>query len=450
MLQASHTIPAIRHGIVAIAALHRKFICCQVPVVPDDISDKQIAFAIEQSNRSIQELTRSSSRWAVSDMMDVMTASVMFYNFCCFQGHQAMALEHLRSGLKILNQLDQTLDCDTDDLENHPVSLKTLRAMFVTMSVQARGIMSKESLASWVPRPKRKNRNHSPARFVTFTQARYALEALWHEIFEFMQSLDVDPPRDAGASEWLQCEHRQFQSEFDALSVSLDDFLGRLSHITAQEDKESILGIKLYREHVRAFLRLFKGFDEVKRTREIEWHVEEESMTTIVDLASELLGAPPDITGGVPAGARLQDYYMDTTDTAYATTTGVRAYSRPVYSSGAGVLSALWLVVSKSQSSTLRRRAIALLLDFPRREGVWDGVVMGQIAWETLRLEETAVDGVLGANAEQRAESIAECNKVRECSIRYVAPRVMEVEFRSLKQWEAGPGERGVVKVLGW
>ncbi|KAJ4290511.1 hypothetical protein N0V90_010728 [Kalmusia sp. IMI 367209] len=447
VLQASHTIPAIRHAVIAIAALHRKFITGRMPVVPDDMSDKQILFAIEQSNRAIRELTKSSAQRTVSDMMDVMTACIMFYCLCCFQGHQSDALEHLHSGLKILHQLDRDFDRQTDDLEVHPVSLKTLRTIFVTMDVQARGVMSKEMLETWAKRPKR-NFNRPPSSFVTFSQARYAFEAVYHEMMGFMQALDVDPPTRPDAAEWICGEYQQFQREFDALSILLDQFLARLSNVTAQEDRESILGIKLFREQIRVYLRLFKGFDSAKRTREIEWCVEEQDMRVMLDLACELLRAPSDIS--VPAGARPEDYYPDVTDPEFASKMEIPAYSRPIFSSNSGMLSALWLVVSKSKSSALRRRAIALMLDFPRREGIWDGVVAGRIAWEILRLEEAAVDGVLGVDVEQRVETIADCNKVRDCAIRYVAPRVMEVEFRSLKQWEAGPDARGVKKIIAW
>lgn len=418
-----------------------------MPVVSDDVSDRQIAFAIEQSNRAIRELTRSSSERTISDMMDIMTACIMFYCLCCFQGHQATALEHLHSGLKILNSLDQSLDRETDELEVHPVSLKTLRAIFVMMDVQARGVMSKDMLETWTKRPRR-NFSRPPGRFVTFAQARYAFEALFHEIIGLMQSLDVDPPRDQSASVWLRSEYHQFQAEFDALSVSLDDFLDRLSYITAQDDRESILGIKLFREQIRIYLRLFSSFDPTKRTREIDWRVEEEDMKTILDLACELLRAPRDIS--VPAGSRPEDYYPDTADPEYGSRIEIPAYTRPVFSSNSGLLSALWLVVSKAQSSTLRRRAIALMLDFPRREGIWDGVVAGRVAWEILRLEETAVDGVLGADPDAQAEIIPDCNKVRDCSINYVAPRVMEVEFRSMSQWNAGPAAHGIKRLLAW
>lgn len=417
-------------------------------VVPDDPLDKQILFAIEQSNRAIQELTRSSNKRTIPDMMDVMTACVMFYCLCCFQGHQASALEHLHSGLKILRQLDEVLDRDNDDLEVHPVSLKTLRAIFVSMDVQARGVMSKEMLQTWARRPKR-NFSRPPNKFVTFAQARYAFEALYHEMIGFMQALDVEPPPvGIEGSKWIHSEYEVFQSEFNALSTCLDQFLGRLTYMAAQEDRDSVLGIKIYREQIRIYLKLFKGFDPLTMTRDLDLCVKEEDLKMMLDLAGELLRAPPDIS--VRVGATPDDYGPDTNDPEIDARRDIPAYSRPVFSSNTGLLSALWLVVSKAKSSALRRRAIALMVDFPRREGIWDSVVSGRVAWEILRLEETAVDGVLGVNPNQQAETIPDINKVRDCSIRYVAPRVMEVEFRSLSQCEAGPHVRGLTRLLAW
>lgn len=418
-----------------------------MPVLPDDMSDKQIFFALEQSNRAIHELTKSSAKRTISDMMDVMTACIMFYCLCCFQGHQKDALEHLHSGLKILHQLDQDLDLEVDDLKVHPVSLKTLRTIFVTMDVQARGVMSRDMLEKWTRRPKR-HFNEPPPKFVTFSQARYAFEALYHELIGFMQGLDVEPPTGPNAVDWIQSEFQHFQRAFDSLCILLDQFFANLSHATGREDRESILGIKLFREQIRVYLRLYAEFDTAKRTREIVWAVEDQDMKLILDLASELLGAPPDFN--IPDGVEPEDYCPEDKRIESAPKIGVPIYSRPVFSSNSGMLSALWLVVSKSKSTAMRHRAITLMICFPRREGIWDGVVAARIAWEILRLEESAVDGVLGVDKSLRPETILECNKVRECAIRYVDPRVMEVELRSVKQWEAGPGSGGVKKYIAW
>lgn len=450
LLQASHTLPAIRHAIIAIAAMHRKFIEGRMPVVPEDTSsDRQLQFALQQSNRAIQELRKSSSRreLTLSDSIDTMTACILFYCISCFQGHQSEALHHLRSGLKMLHHVDAHLAARREDISHHPISLDTLRTMFVTMDIQARGIMADEELSKWEPQPRRNF--ILPTSFKTFAQARYYFEAIYNDLLAFMQGLDINPPTSPDAIQAVLDQYQRYQREFDEMSTCLDMFLARLSHVTNQEDRESILGIRLFREQVKVFLRVYKGFDGNKHVREIDWHVDENSMAVILDLASELLKAPADLS--IPAGAVPEDYYPCPADLEHVSNLAIPAYSRPVFSSNSGMLSGLWLVCARAKSPALRRRAIALMLDYPRREGVWDGVVAGRIAWESLILEETALEGELGARRgrlEPRSEYIPESNKVRAVEITYVDQRAMRVEFRSVKQYEAG--QRGVTRLIAW
>jgi hypothetical protein len=173
VLQASHTLPAIRHAIIAMAAMHRKFIVARMPVLPDDRPDGQLQFALLQSNRSIQELRKLTTRKSTSDSMAMMTACILFYCLACFQGHQKIALDHLRHGLMILHEVDKSLGVG-DDGDDHPVKLASLRAMFVTMDVQARGIMSDECLSTWPAHPKRRVFS-PPPHFKTFAQVSSCL-----------------------------------------------------------------------------------------------------------------------------------------------------------------------------------------------------------------------------------------------------------------------------------
>lgn len=431
------------------AAMHRKFMVGRMPVVPDDTSDKQLHFALQQSNRAIHELSKAPIGDTLSDRIDMMTACILFYCLACFQGHQSVALEQLKSGLKLLHDVDENFALGTDQYDEHPISLSTLRAMFVTMDVQARGIMSDEQIRHWGPQPKRKFAV-PPANFKTFAQARYYFESVYTEILAFMQNLDIHPPTAPEASQYISERYQHFQRQFDVMSARLDEFLAQLSNITSHEDRESILGIRLFREQVKVYMRVFKGFDGQKKVREIDWHVDEHEMVVMLDLASELLKAPADLT--VPAGAVPEDYYPAPTDSLEnVSQMDIPSYSRPVFSSASGLLSGLWLVCSRAKSSALRRRAIALMLDFPRREGVWDGVLAGRVAWESLILEETAFEGQLGVRRgrlEPRSEYIPDCNKVRAVEIKYVEPRVMQVEFRSVKQFESG--QPGVIKRIAW
>lgn len=426
-----------------------------MPVVPDDNSDMQLRFALQQSNRAIQEMNRAikeiikvPGRKSIADKIDMMTFCVLFYCQACFQGHHTMAIEHLRSGIKILREVDEDLAAGVKDLSEHPISLNTLRTMFVSMDVQARGIMGDEALRTWGPQPKR-NFAVPQTSFKTFAQARFYFEAALNDVLAFMQGLDIDPPKTEDAIQDIRATYHRLQRQFDEMSVRLDYFLAQLSHANSQEDRESILGIRLFREQVKVFLRVFKGFNGDKHIREIDWHVDENDMETILALASELLKAPPDLS--VPAGAVPGEYYPSQADLEHISNMEIPSYSRPVFSSFSGLLSALWLVTSRANSSAIRRRAIALLLDFPRREGVWDSVLAGRVAWESLMLEETALEGELGARQgrlEPRSHYIPDCNKVRAVEIIYVGPRVAQIEFRSVRQYEAG--QPGVIRYIAW
>lgn len=428
-----------------------------MPVIPDDLSDKQLLFALEHSNYAIKELTKPSPRRSLADSINVMAASIIFFSLSCLQGDTRTALSHLRSGLNILHQIDQAPEDHIKSAQNHPISLDTIRAMFVMMDVQARGMMSEDVLHAWTHRPKR-SFGQRPSSFKTFTQARSYFESFYYEVVGFMQALDVNFPSDADETAHMLDEYRRCQDEFDEMSEHLDRFLGRLSHVTSQADLDSIVGIKLFREQVKIFMRVFGNLDGERHPRKVDLHVEENEMKNLLDLASAMLRAPVDVS--LPRGAEHKSYYpcavnLEQVSQMLRMSRGsqpeTRASSQPVYSSNSGVLSALWLAAIKPTSVALRRRAIALLLGCSRREGIWDGVLAGRIAWEWLLLEEAAVDGELGANPDNDGkETIEACNKVGDCKIRYIAPRAMEIVFRSQKQWAAGPEGGGVTRVIAW
>ncbi|KAF2646498.1 hypothetical protein P280DRAFT_464710 [Massarina eburnea CBS 473.64] len=427
ILQASHTLPSIRHAIIAMAAMHRKLIMGRMPVVPDDCHDKQLVFAVHQSTLALEALGKSTQ--TLSDSKDLLTTSILFYCLSCFQGHQTAAIEHLRSGLRILRQVYADFDITKEYLDYHPISLNTLRAMFVTMDLQARGILSDAVIGSWEPQPPRDF--FLPSNFKTFTQARHCFETLLAEILTLKQGMDYK--RLVGSNHRVLSQVQHFQDEFNVLGIALDSFLAQLSPMTGQDDRKSILSITLLREQVRVYLRGFAGLNEHNLRCSVGWHVDENDTGLLLDLATELLGAPKELT--MPDGALPEDYYPHVTDVEQLGQIGISSCARPVFSSSSGVVSALWLVTSRARSSGLRRRAIALLLRYPRREGVWDSVVAGRLAWERMILEETALEGRLGVRRkrlDQRTGYIPDCNKVRSVAVDYVGPRLGKVQGWSM------------------
>lgn len=449
--QASHFLPGIRHAVIALASMHRKLIAGRAPVVPDDVSDKQLRFALQQTNRAIQEIVKSPGQKTIVDKLNMMTTCVLFHCLACIQGHQTMAFEHLRGGLKMLREVDEAIENGTEDPNGHPVSLDNLRAMLVNMDVQARGIMCNEMLELWEPQPKRNVAVHNtPLR--TFVQARFCFESTFNELITFVQELDVRPPSTEEGVQALFQEYKRIQQQFDAGSRRLDEFLSQLSSPLSEADKNSVIGIRLIHDQVNIFLRVFKEFDNEAGIGEIDWAIEDEDMEVILDLACQLLKAPADIT--LPPGAVPEDYYTSSTDTSQLSGTHIPMFSSPVFSSCSGLLSALWVVTSRSRNPVLRRKTIALFMSYPRREGVWDSIMAGRIAWEQMRFEEEALENAFRADAgqpaiiEQKGPIKLDWNRVRDIVIKYPRLRAAEVEFRSVQQFARG--ERGVVRQMAW
>lgn len=456
VLHACHKIPAIRHSLIALAAMHKKFISGRLPVVPDDASDKQMRFALQQSNRAIQEIIKSPMQRTIADRISMMACCVLFNNLACIQGHQNMAMEHLRSGLRILREIDEELAIGTEDLTGHPVSLATLRAMFVNMDVQARGIMSDDALFKWEPQPRRDFAVRRTT-FRTFIQARFYFEATFNDVLAFIQELDIRPPRtEEGIQRALQ-EYRRLRNQFDAGSVLLQNFLADPSIMANRQDNGAVAAIRLLHDQVRLILKAFSRFhtDTGGRVKaeEIDWSFEAEELKAILELAGQLLNTSTDLT--LPPDKRPEDYYWTPGEPRNTLECTTPSLSRPVFSAGSGLLTALWLVTSRARDPVVRRTAIAMLVDFPRREGVWDSVLAGRIAWEAMLLEEAysesdpdAIRGDVQPSQQQGFPHIFERHKIRDIALEYTGLRVATVEFRTVQQYEAG--ERGVFRHISW
>ncbi|KAF2469330.1 uncharacterized protein BDR25DRAFT_48249 [Lindgomyces ingoldianus] len=442
VLQAAHSNPAVRHAVVALAAMHRVFVVSHMPVVPDDASDKQLRFALQQCNRSIQEVIKSPARKTIADKINMMTCCILFDCLACIQGHQSIAFDHLRSGLKILKEVDDELAAGIQDGTAHPVSLSSLRTMFVDMDTQVRGVMSDDDLVSWEPQPKRDPIVHQTA-FVAFSQAHSYLEAIFNDLLAFVQDMDVRPPTSDTQVQAARVEFRRLQSQYEAGNRLLEEFL---SLHPATVSTESRIGVGLIQTQVRILLIAQKYCEERK---EIDWDILEPEFQEILSLACELLGADPNCT--LSSGAVPEEYYNFPADRASTLPT---MFARPVFSSGSKLLSGLWLASTRSRNPTMRRKAIGLMLEYPRREGVWDSILAGRIAWELNMFEESALNGDLCEFPEQSARNfpqtsnIPECNRVRDVLITYTGLRRADVEFRSKKQYEEG--ERGILRRFAW
>jgi hypothetical protein len=102
------------------------------------------------------------------------------------------------------------------------------------------------------------------------------------------------------------------------------------------------------------------------------------------------------------------------------------------------------MVATRAPSLRLRKKAITVLLNSPRRDGLWDGLWAGRIAQEAMTLEETSTSEALGVDGGH--EIIPALFRIRDIYISYPAPGQTRVEFRS--KGAIARGEAGRVRYL--
>jgi len=114
--------------------------------------------------------------------------------------------------------------------------------------------------------------------------------------------------------------------------------------------------------------REFKTLDEKKAAITLELHMKATYMGTVKSLAQDEL-----------VFDNYYDIYNDIVSLSAALLNCSPTSKVPKFSFDSSVIIPLWFTGHKCRDPVLRRKVIALLLDYPRREGVWDSVFAGLV-----------------------------------------------------------------------
>ena len=441
ILQAAQTQPAIRYGITALGAMHRRYISGDSSSVPEDTSDKQLRFALQQSNYAIQELLKKPMNRSKADMIAVMTCCILFNSLACLQGHQQDALNHLRSGIKLLNEYDHNADIGSDSANAHPISLDSIRTIVLMLDSQARAILSEPDIVNWEPQPKRSegitNFINTTTSFASQRSAQCYLEATFSDLMAFLQDLDVRPMTEMGD---VEATSRRLLYQSRNGKEMLDKFLAadpvRNSTRCNKGNEPRLIALRLIQTLISMLAEAVeKNSPALRATCEelpTSFFTEARQCATIMDLTTQLIEAKA----------------------ASKVTSLSQATHRPVFISTFGVVIALWIVATRAPDYDMRRKAINMLLKHPRREGVWDGPLAGNIALETLVLEEESTRQQLGLVHSVPPFMITHILQVptdlRICvvNIKYTGLREARVEYRNIGNMRNN--EPGWVRHISW
>ncbi|KAF2852433.1 hypothetical protein T440DRAFT_516831 [Plenodomus tracheiphilus IPT5] len=413
VLQLSHTEPAILHGVLALSSLHERFentasVFCDLT---HDFAFVQYMSAVRRSN----ELLKASHNGKV-DLEKVLMACIIFTCYENLAGNYASANMHIRNGLNIMAQ--------HKDSENNKPMHDSIGHVLYRFDLQAMTFSDNSSpykyeLGNAPDCPK------VPATYTSNTGARNDIVRLFRCMLWVSGVADNDPQAPAYAV-WTD----MYSNIMQALDQWESSFAKYLQSLTPSEqaDKKLSAGNTLLKMYVLV-TRIIAGTGGGMAT-ELAWDAFVDSFGSIVDLAQTLpvlqpqiapltrscsphspssgpgTSAPvsgnnsPCISPGIATVTHHSDHPAVRTTPAPSDVASM-AKRAPISFSPSFELSPivpLFLTITRCRDPLIRRRALALLLTYRRREGVWDSLGAASVAAECLKREEDMRDASIGPN----------------------------------------------------
>lgn len=402
VLQAAIHHPPIRHLVIALGAAYEVFHDGPTSNHHEDVGGMELA--LQQCNSSIARLaaltTKSpGSPQPVETVCCVLTASILFVYLASVRGHLAEAIGHVRSGMKVLHDFDQSIQHGPSS-PSYPVPVSQLRALLLSLYGQLRVMVDDVALESThdilVTQLK------PAALYISVPEAHRHVETLFYNTQAFVQDAAIHPPSSPERLEAIVARHRDLcavlESSRDALDVlSNSHELSGPSH----QDK----GLMVLRLHhlviaIRLRIDVLRPDQRESAFDELEANFEE-----MLGYCEQLVEADD---GNTPP--------------------------KPSCSSGLGYVMPLHTIAARCRTPRIRKRAVYLLSAHSHREGLWDGVLAGQIAAQAQEIEEDAVD-------------VPE-NRVREVKIKFQGDKAALLQFVTVGDWKRG--HQGTQRVIEW
>lgn len=430
IMQLCHVEPAIKHGILALSTMHERFesVTPIFSAKTNDFAFVQYMQAVKHSN----DLLTAHQEGKV-DVEKVLIACIIFTCYENLAGNYRAANMHLRNGLRILNQhkRDTVIAAQTAAQESIANVLYRFDLQAMTFSDNASpydyGLDNPPECPS-VPETYTKN-----------SAARNDLVGLWRCMMWISGVANINPQAPEHPT-WLRV-YTQLMSAFEAWESTFDAYQ---KNIPPQEqgDPRIYAGntlLKMYSIMARTIIAAGAGH----RT-EMSWDPLVDSFKTTIDLAETLPALtkptsqsssrsstspsrsapgtpkaqpprhrviapnPATSTPSPPPGTSTLVFLSEPTpppkrpQTECEYTTTPVANRMPSSFSPSFELSPivpLFVTACRCRDPVLRRRAIALLLNCRRREGVWDSFGAGMVALQCVKLEE-GIDQVMDLGSE--------------------------------------------------
>lgn len=345
----------------------------------------------------------------------IVTASILFTYIASLQGHFAQAIEHVRSGLKVLQDFEASSNL-TSASTPYPVALRDLRRALISVYGQVRCMISDEARTQW-PRDVLVSDLETVTWFSSLSDAHSYVERLFLNMLAFLQNSELNPPKTPEDHDAFQERKRDILEALSSCKKAVDLLVSIKPLTPVEQGKEDGSGILILRVYLtiiemRMGMNALRPQDREARFDKLQPYLE-----------------------------RILDYCETIVNTNKNTSRPASSYS------GLGIVMPLHTVAARCRKFETRKRALDLLLTCSRRECMWDCVMTGKIATNTYMLEQQAAMNAPKTTADGTT-TVPDDYRVREVKIIFIGERKARAEYVTVGNWKRN--ENGIGMIIQW
>ncbi|ESZ91190.1 hypothetical protein SBOR_8418 [Sclerotinia borealis F-4128] len=345
ILQASHREPAVRHAAIALGSLHERF----------ELEDKFICRVKDDTEENSFALRQYS---LTDDALKTL------------RGHHDSAIAHIDGGVKILSELQssgESIAVSNDDFHEDHIPVSIFRMLFSRLDTQASVLTSRASI---IDGKVDSSPNFVHNEFLNVEEAREALESVWTFSARNLLScsmyngVPLPLPTDNETKTSLLALLESWNRRFESYSRMTRE-RGIIESVNPMEKR----AMNLLRIHKTMTQIMVTTSTEFNEPSDLLWDNFQLEFEAMVGWAAEIIHAPSDIR-------------RESRKTA-------------IFTLDNEILQPLFLVATKCRYRRIRNRAILLLKQADRQEGLWNSLLSARVAERIRDIEEAGLEEII-------------------------------------------------------
>jgi hypothetical protein len=376
-LQAAESEPSIRHAVIALGALDQTSQTAQnqkLGLLPCggyvDDANQHYRNTVKAYTRAIKHMQAAGSL-GKQDLRTTLLTCLFILSFEGWKGNHNLAVQQIRTGTGLLKEWKEGYKNPTKLAFPPPapdIVEGVLIHVFARLSIQlvssaaerSPGSYSKLDTCGW------DLVNNMPRVFGTLEEAENFQNLIVRLLVQFLSKGQLPIPR---IGTYVRTYPVNVFWEIMSLDVACE--------------QETLLQIMV--RWLDAFAALKNHLDKENR------EVKETSITLELQMKAAYISAVTACVKDQTAFDSFNGFYNDIVNLSDALLSDSQPHTTantPLFCIDTRVVATLWSVGHKCREKSIRQRAILLLLDFPRRDGVWESGLAGRTIECVMNFEE--------------------------------------------------------------